>query len=78
MHRDPEMFVNPDVFNPDNFLPEQVASRYALAFTPFSSGPRNCIGEITVNGNMKSISHKMFDCYIWGFLNFNILHFKYS
>ncbi|XP_011194314.2 cytochrome P450 6a9 [Zeugodacus cucurbitae] len=44
MHRDPDLYPNPDDFNPDNFAPEKVAKRDCIEFLAFGEGPRNCIG----------------------------------
>ncbi|KAJ6637667.1 Cytochrome P450 4d2 [Pseudolycoriella hygida] len=45
--RDPSAFPEPNEFNPDRFdLNGGVSSRIdPFAFIPFSSGPRNCIGQ---------------------------------
>ncbi|XP_018563755.1 cytochrome P450 4C1-like [Anoplophora glabripennis] len=44
LHRSETYWKNPLEFNPDRFLPEEVAERHPYAFIPFSGGPRNCIG----------------------------------
>jgi len=45
IHRNEDVFPNPEVFNPDNFLPERSASRHYYAYVPFSAGPRSCVGK---------------------------------
>lgn len=45
LHRNPKVYANPNVFDPDNFLPERQANRHYYAFVPFSAGPRSCVGK---------------------------------
>ncbi|XP_005177793.1 cytochrome P450 4g15 [Musca domestica] len=45
LHRNPLVYKNPNIFDPDNFLPERQANRHYYAFVPFSAGPRSCVGR---------------------------------
>lgn len=44
-HRDSRFFDAPEAFEPDRWLPENVASRPKFSFFPFGAGPHSCIGE---------------------------------
>ncbi|XP_043579130.1 cytochrome P450 4g15-like [Bombus pyrosoma] len=45
VHRLKEFYPNPDVFDPDNFLPEEKQNRHYYSFISFSAGPRSCVGR---------------------------------
>lgn len=44
-HHDPRFYPNPDLFKPERWLPEARAVRPKMAYFPFGSGQRLCIGE---------------------------------
>jgi cytochrome P450 len=45
VHRDPDLWEDPLVFDPERFSPDAVAQRQRWQFVPFAGGPRSCIGE---------------------------------
>jgi cytochrome P450 len=53
IQRNPNLWEEPDRFNPDRFRPENVKQRHRLATMPFSAGPRNCIGELFARTEMQ-------------------------
>lgn len=44
IHRDPDIYPNPEVFDPERFNEDAVQARHPMNYLPFGDGPRNCIG----------------------------------
>jgi cytochrome P450 len=44
-HRHPAFWGNPEVFDPERFIPKRSTDRPHFAYFPFGGGPRMCIGN---------------------------------
>ncbi|XP_075157453.1 cytochrome P450 4d2-like [Haematobia irritans] len=57
--RDPDYFKDPNDFKPERFYDENPEDIFSFAYTPFSAGPRNCIGQKYAMLEMKSVISKV-------------------
>jgi cytochrome P450 len=45
LHHNPDVWDNPEGFDPERFLPGRGENRHRFAYAPFGGGPRQCIGN---------------------------------
>lgn len=55
IHRNPKYYPNPESFDPDRWLPENVSKRPVCSFVAFSYGQRNCVGHKVAMQKMKVV-----------------------
>ncbi|NVB40033.1 cytochrome P450 [Pseudenhygromyxa sp. WMMC2535] len=55
-HRRPELWPNPEGFDPERFSPAARAERHACAYLPFFVGPHKCIGQHFAMMEMKLVT----------------------
>ncbi|GBM39629.1 Cytochrome P450 3A25 [Araneus ventricosus] len=65
MHRDPEVFPDPEKFDPDRWTAEESQKRDQFAYLPFGAGPRNCVA-------MRFALIELKVCLAYTILNFKI------
>ncbi|CAH0776748.1 unnamed protein product [Bemisia tabaci] len=53
-HTSPDIWPEPQKFNPDNFTAENLEKKHRYSFIPFSGGPRGCIGSRYAMMSMKT------------------------
>lgn len=63
-HRLPQLWPNPDKFDPDRFAPELCAARPRFAFIPYAAGHRNCVGASMALVELKVVVARLAQHYV--------------
>ena len=65
-HRDPEIYSEPDRFDPERFAPDRAEDKqHRMAWAPFGGGVHKCIGLFFWQMEIKTIMHQLLRGYEW-------------
>lgn len=76
-HRDPAVYRNPDVFDPERFGPERDEGRVPFSLVGFGGGPRVCLGYAYAQMEMKIMLSYLLRFYQWEIDPTQNLHMRY-
>lgn len=77
-HRNPDIYTNPDTFDPDRFSPDRNESKLPFSLVGFGGGSRVCIGFAFAQLEMKILMSYLLRYYTWELVerqNFNMIYF---
>jgi len=60
-HMDPELFPDPEKFDPERFSSKNKGKIITGTFIPFGQGPRMCLGKNFIRDDTKLFSKVIFD-----------------
>ncbi|XP_037510476.1 cytochrome P450 3A19 [Rhipicephalus sanguineus] len=63
IHHDPELWSEPETFDPERFNPDNKPYIHPISFQPFGKGPRACLGLNFALLEMKLILSKVIATY---------------
>ncbi len=68
-HKDPELYPECDLFDPERFAPEQAADKQkSFGYIPFGGGLRECLGKEFARLEMRLFASKLLRDYQWELL----------
>lgn len=64
-HKMPSIYPNPEIFDPDRFLPENIRNRPQLSLVGFGGGKKFCLGYAFAQLEAKIIASRLLRDYTW-------------